>query len=135
MMNKESIDKRLTKKRLRRKYLEIKFYENIQKEHHDSVFVLAPLADAYTRKGFYKEGLDVDRKLARLKPDDPIVYYNLACSLSLLGKEKEALQVLKKAVLFGYDDFSYIKKDADLERMRNLPEYEKFSSKLKRLQG
>ena len=127
MMNKESIDKSLKKKRIRRKSFEIKFYENILKDRPDCVFVLVPLGDAYTRKGFYKEGLDVDRKLARLKPDDPIVYYNLACSLSLLGKEKEALETLKKAVLFGYDDFSYIKKDTDLEIVRNLPEYEKFS--------
>jgi tetratricopeptide (TPR) repeat protein len=134
-MKENPINNSPKKKKSRRKSFEIKFYENILKDRPDCVFVLVPLGDAYTRKGFYKEGLDVDKKLVELKPDDPIAHYNLACSLSLLGKEKQALVALKKAVLFGYDDFSYMNKDLDLERVRQLPEYEKFSLKLKRLKG
>jgi hypothetical protein len=50
-----------------------------------------------------------------------------------VGKAKEALKILRKAVLLGYDDFSYILEDPDLENLRKLPEFKTFFAKLKRL--
>jgi|TARA_B100000315_G_scaffold242528_1_gene264807 tetratricopeptide (TPR) repeat protein len=131
---KEKLSHRSTsKKPSRRKNFEIKFYENILKELPDCVNVLIPLGDAYTRKGFYQEGLAIDKKLVQLQPDDPTIHYNLSCSLSLLGRYKEALEELKKAVLFGYEEFDYICKDKDLEDLRKLPSFKTFFSKLKNL--
>ena len=127
--------KQSKKKYQKRKGFEIKFYENILKERPDCVNVLIPLGDAYTRKGFYQEGLAVDKRLVELKPDDPTVHYNFACSLSLCDRGKAALEVLKKAVLFGYDDFAYMKKDTDLENVRKLPTFGTFFAKLKKLKG
>lgn len=121
------------KRKIKKKDFEITFYENLAKERPNFVNVLVSLGDAYTRKGFYHEGLAVDRKLARLKPDDPIIHYNLACSLSLMEKPNEALKGLKRAILFGYNDFSYIREDPDLKNLRKLPEFEVFFAKLKRL--
>jgi tetratricopeptide (TPR) repeat protein len=118
---------------MKKKDFEIAFYENILKERPDFIGVLTLLADVYTRKGFYQKGLEVDQRLASLKPDDPTIHYNLACSLSLVGKPKDALHELKKAVLFGYDDFFYIEKDADLGNLRKLPEFKNFFAKLKKL--
>lgn len=118
---------------MKRKDFEIKFYENILKERPNFINVLISLGDIYTRKGFYEEGLAVDRKLASLLPEDPVVHYNLACSLSLIGEVKEALRELKKAILLGYDDFSYLLKDSDLENLRSLPEFKNFFAKLERL--
>jgi len=119
----------------KRKNFEIRFYENLLKEQPDFVNVLVSLGDAYTRKGFYQEGLAVDRKLSRLRPDDPIIHYNLACSLALVGEPRAALEQLKKAVLLGYDELPYILKDPDLESVRGLAEFKLFFSKLKKLQG
>jgi len=116
---------------MKRKDFEIRFYENILKECPNFVSLLMALGDIYTRKGFFQEGLAVDERLADLRPDDPVIYYNLACSLSLVGRPKEALEGLKKAILFGYDDFSYIQKDPDLENLRKLPEFKSFFSNLK----
>jgi tetratricopeptide (TPR) repeat protein len=118
---------------MKKKDFEIIFYENILKERPNFISVLRLLGDAYTKKGFYEEGLAVDQRLANLEPDDPIVHYNLACSLSLLGKTDEALAQLKKAVLFGYDDFYYIQEDDDLENLRKLPEFDKFFAKIKKV--
>ncbi|MBP7087812.1 MAG: hypothetical protein KBB01_00790 [Candidatus Omnitrophica bacterium] len=115
----------------RRKPLEMRFYENLLKGRPNFVEVLISLGDIYTKKGLYREGLAVDRKLADLRPEDPIVHYNLACSLSLLGEVKEAMVYLKKAVLLGYDEFEYILKDPDLENIRKLPGFDKFFNKLK----
>lgn len=122
--------KRNKPKAAKSRSLEIIFYENIIKERPDFVSALISLGDAYTRKGFYSEGLRVDRKLVNLKPDDPVIHYNLACSLSLTGKPKVALEELEKAVSLGYDDFSYILEDADLEAVRNSEEFKTFFNKL-----
>ena len=116
----------------RKKDLEIEFYENIVKEKPNFFQALSCLGDAYTRRGFYKEGLEVDKKLAKLKPDDPIVHYNFACSLSLIGSLEEAFKKIEEAVLLGYDDFSYILKDPDLENLRKHPRFEGFFEKIKK---
>ncbi|MBU1113204.1 MAG: hypothetical protein KKH93_04960 [Candidatus Omnitrophica bacterium] len=119
---------------MKRKDFEIFFYENILKERPEFVGALISLGDAYTRRGLYQEGLAVDRKLADLRPDDPIIHYNLACSLSLVGNPQEALRELKKAILLGYDDFSYIMEDADLKNVRDLPEFKTLHLKLKKIE-
>lgn len=117
----------------RRKNFEIKFVEELVKTRPNFVQALFVLGDAYTRKGFYKEGLEIDKRLVKLRPDDPIVYYNLACSLSLLGDVKGALKALKKAVLLGYDDLGYILEDKDLENLRKTEAFKNFLDKLKNL--
>jgi len=135
-MNKKILIKNnKSQKTVKRKSFEIKFYEDLLKQHPDFINVLISLGDVYTRKGFYEEGLAVDKKLIQLLPNDPIMHYNLACSLSLTSHSDEALAKLKKAVLFGYDEFSFMSKDPDLENVRKLSEYKIFFSKLKRLKN
>ncbi len=116
--------------RKKRKDFEILFYEKLLEKRPNFIQALSCLGEAYTRKGFYEEGLKIDRKLVQLKPEDPIVHYNLACSLSLLGRTEEALEELKKAVLLGYDDFSYLLEDPDLENVRKLPTFLEFFRKI-----
>tara|TARA_B100000315_G_C14529389_1_gene565402 strand:- start:974 stop:1381 length:408 start_codon:yes stop_codon:yes gene_type:complete len=133
MKKKTLLKKSKATKSEKKKSFEIKFYESIIRERPDFIGALIPLADAYTKADFYREGLVVDKKLSALKPADPVVHYNLACSLSLTGKPKEALGALKKAVLLGYSDFKYILGDSDLVSLRELPEFGTFFSKLKKL--
>jgi tetratricopeptide (TPR) repeat protein len=118
------------KKRPKRKDFEILFYEKLLQDRPHFVQALSCLGDAYTRKGFYLEGLEIDKKLAQLKPEDPIVHYNLACSFALLGEGETALQKLKKAVLLGYDDYSYILTDPDLACVRESPKFKDFFRKV-----
>ena len=117
----------------KRKDFEIIFYEQLLKKSPNFVQALSCLGDAYTRSGFYDEGLRVDRRLSELKPEDPVVHYNLACSLSLTGKFESAFKELKKAVLLGYDDFCHILKDADLENVRKDVGFERFFEKIQKL--
>jgi len=56
--------------------------------------------------------------LARLRPDDPTVLYNLACSYALLGQFEEAVTALSRAMDEGYDDFKWLMKDPDLKKLR-----------------
>jgi len=123
------------KKKTKKKDLEIIFYENLLKERPNFFQALVSLGDAYTRKGFYQEGLEVDKALTKLKPEDPTVHYNFACSLSLVNDVEQAYKELKKAVLFGYDDFTYILEDPDLENVRKQPQFKDFLAKIKRLKS
>ena len=93
---------------------EIEFYKSIIKEAPDYADALMLLGEAYIRKGLYTEGLHIDRRLANLRPQDPIVHYNLACNYSLMKKEKEALQCLKKSIRLGYSDLQHLATDPDL---------------------
>ena len=102
---------------------EISFYEDLLKEKPDYVDALIALGDAYTKKGHYKEGLKIDERLVKLKPDDPLVHYNLACSYSLLKMANLCLEALEKAIHLGYHDPIFMEKDPDLEFIRKDPRY------------
>jgi tetratricopeptide (TPR) repeat protein len=110
------------------KFNEISFYEKLIKEKPDYVDALTALGDAYTKKGRYYDGLRVDQKLTKLKPHDPIVYYNLACSYSLLKMVRLSLISLRKALILGYADFTFMNKDPDLAFVRRDPRYKKLLS-------
>ncbi len=96
---------------------EIVFYENILKETPDFIEALVAIGDLYTKAGFWQKGLEVDLKLARLRCDDAIIFYNLACSYALLNQTRLALSALSKAIEFGYSDFKHLREDPDLENL------------------
>ena len=93
---------------------EIQFYENVLKRSPDFIEALMALGDWYTKKGLYEKGLAIDERLEKLRPADPIILYNLACSYSLVKDLNSALKVLKRAVYYGYDDFEHLESDHDL---------------------
>ena len=97
---------------------EIDFFEQLLKKKPDFIQALTALGNAYTQRGDYKKGLEVDLHLSRLRQDDSTVRYNLACSYSLLGELDLAFSTLKKAIDLGYDDFGYLRIDPDLENLR-----------------
>ena len=96
---------------------EIAFYENIIKETPGFIEALTAIGDLYTKAGYWQKGLEVDLKLSVLRPEDPVVFYNLACSYALLNQTRAALNALSKAIEFGYDDFAHLKADTDLENL------------------
>ena len=110
---------------------EIAFYENILKETPNFIEALSAIGDVYTRAGLWQKGLDVDIKLSSLRPDDAIVFYNLACSYALLNQTRAALGALTKAIDYGYDDFEHLKEDTDLD---NLLKDEHFQQYIKQLE-
>jgi tetratricopeptide (TPR) repeat protein len=98
---------------------EIDFYERLIKTNPDYVEALIPLAEAYTQKGRIHEGLEIDKRLSRLREDDPVVHYNLACSYALVGEKEAALAALRMAVSLGYDDWKHLVKDPDLKSLHD----------------
>ncbi len=102
---------------------EMEFFTNILEHYPDYVDVLRVYGSLLTRKGMVHEGLDVDRRLIRLRPRDPVAHYNIACSFSLLRKNEQAITSLRKAIELGYRDFAYLRRDRDLDGIRNDPRY------------
>jgi TolB-like protein len=62
-------------------------------------------------------------KALELDPTDPLMQYNAACFYSRIGEKYLALESLKKSVVSGYEYYEWIKRDPDLNGIRNEPEY------------
>ena len=128
-----STRKKLTRKEIRDLEVEISFFEGIVRRDSDYVEALQILGDAYTRRGEYADGLKVDEQLARLRPTDALVHYNLACSYSLTAQVEQSGASLEKALQLGYRDFNWIVTDPDLKNLRRHALYRKIRAKLREL--
>ena len=105
---------------------EISFLEGVVKYRPNYVDALAPLAEAYTRRGWHEKGLEIDKRLAFLCKDDPIVHYNLACSYALSGYTTKSLTALKRAVRLGFRDIKHLQTDPDLKCLHEYPPFQKW---------
>jgi len=108
---------------------QIAFYEKLIQQNPNFVNALVALGDSYTKRGRYKDGLEIDCRLARLRPEDPVVHYNLACSYSLVKHADFCLEALKKSIDLGYRDFAFMDKDPDLGFIQKDPRYKELLSK------
>jgi adenylate cyclase len=62
-------------------------------------------------------------KAFELSPDDPVMMYNAACFYARSGDNGLALKMLKNAVSIGFQYYEWLKRDSDLENIRNEPGY------------
>jgi tetratricopeptide (TPR) repeat protein len=111
--------------------VKIGFMEGIVRRDPHYVDALQLLGDHYTQRGRFVEGLDVDERLARLEPENPVVFYNLACSYSLTDQFDRAAQALEKAIELGYQDFAWLAKDPDLKKFRQQPAFGEIQKKIR----
>ncbi len=102
---------------------ELDFFEGVLSRCPDYVDVLRIMGNLLTLKGRFADGLEVDKRLARLRPNDALAHYNLACSYALLKKPDLSIKTLRRAVELGYRDFRYMKEDHDLDSIRHDPRF------------
>jgi tetratricopeptide (TPR) repeat protein len=102
---------------------ELEFFGGILERRRDFVDVLRVMGNNLTLKGRYVQGLAIDKQLVKLRPRDPLAYYNLACSYALLDRPDHALRALRQAVEYGYRDFRYMREDHDLDSVRQDPRF------------
>ena len=115
--------------------VKIEFMAGIVRRDPDYVEALQLLGDHYTQRGRYQEGLQVDERLARLEPQNPLVFYNLACSYSLTDQFDCAVLALERALQLGYRDFNWLAKDPDLKKLRAQPAFRELREKIRALKG
>ncbi len=130
---KSSDRKKMTRSEQRDLDVKIEFIEGLVRREPDYVDALQLLGDHYTQRGRYVEGLQVDERLARLRPDDALVFYNLACSYSLTDQFDRATLALERAFSLGYRDFNWIARDPDLQKLRQQPVYHNIEDKIRRM--
>lgn len=102
---------------------ELNFFESILKRHPNYVEMLRCHAKNLAAVKRYSESAMLDRRIIQLCPTDSLAYYNLACLYSLMHKVELAIHSLRRALELGYDDFDFIKKDRDLDTIRQDPRY------------
>ena len=113
--------------------IKIQFMEGLVRRDPDYVDALQLLGDHYTQHGRYLDGLKVDEHLARLEPRSPVVFYNLACSCSLIGQFDRAASALEQALQLGYRDFRWLARDPDLHQLRQQPIYRDIEAQIRRM--
>ena len=126
--------KKLTRAQERDLDIEIGFIEGVVRRAPGFIEALQVLGDDYTRRGRFVDGLKLDEQLARLRPDDTLVHYNLACSYSLTKQFAAAAAALNRALDLGYRDFKWLSKDPDLATFRKHPLYKKIRARIKAME-
>ncbi|MGB0370005.1 MAG: TPR end-of-group domain-containing protein [Opitutales bacterium] len=109
---------------------EVGFFEGVYKRGKRDTRVIEILGHLYTKTGKITEGLRMDRTLVRLEPENALAHYNLACSLALKKRKKEAVASLENAVSLGYSDLAWMCRDPDLESLEG---YHAFDALIERL--
>ncbi|HWE38668.1 MAG TPA: hypothetical protein VG406_19115 [Isosphaeraceae bacterium] len=74
-------------------------------------------------KGLHRRALALDRRLSRLLPDRPTVWYNLACTYAVLGRPDPAFDALGHAIALGYRRLRRLCSDPDLRSLRPDPRF------------
>lgn len=102
---------------------DVDFFEQLLSRNESDVEVLRVLAELVSKKGDVDRAVELDQRLADLLPEDPLVRYNLGCSLARAGQNREAIASLSQAILLGYDDLAHLEVDPDLDSLRDDPEF------------
>ncbi len=135
MPEKSCARKKLSREEEKDLDVKIQFMEGVVRRDPGYVEALQILGDDYTRRGKYVAGLKVDEQLSQLRPEDPLVQYNLACSYSLTGDFNQAVAALERAINCGYRDFKWLAQDPDLEPLRQHPLYKGIRAKVRRMRA
>jgi tetratricopeptide (TPR) repeat protein len=133
MPEKSSARKKMKRRESKDLDVKIQFMEGIVRRDPEYIEALQLLGDHYTQRGKYEQGLKVDERLSRLEPRNPLVFYNLACSYSLIGEVNQAANALDMALGLGYRDFKWLAKDPDLKTLRKHPLFRDIEAKIRKM--
>ncbi|MBI4712121.1 MAG: hypothetical protein HY762_02265 [Planctomycetes bacterium] len=110
---------------------EIGLYEAAVRANRNNVPALRALGYLYTKTAQYEKGLEIDKRLVSLLPEDAVCHYNLACSYSMTNQIDDAFKSLELAILLGYNDLEHLQKDPDFVNIRKDPRYQKVMEQIK----
>ncbi|MCK9612432.1 MAG: tetratricopeptide repeat protein [Bacteroidales bacterium] len=106
---------------------ELKDYEKA-KLYYERYITYAPdrylgyqgLGYVYLKTGKNKKAEQYFITSIQKEPEEPWVYYNMACFYSLGNDHVNSLDYLEKALQKGFDNFDHIGTDTDMDNIRNL---------------
>lgn len=106
----------------------------VARDPHDTE-AIEELADVLLQLGRTNEVIALDQRLIELRPTDPDVRYNLACSLALVRQYERAAHELSTAIELGFRDVESLDTDPDLAGLRAHPAFVKVRACLSRLKA
>jgi TolB-like protein/Flp pilus assembly protein TadD len=92
-------------------------------QHPDDARARMMYAVSLAEDGRKEDAIREGQKAIELSPGDPLMMYNAACLYSQMGEISLAVKTLSDAVDAGHGNFEWIKRDSDLDPIRNDPEY------------
>ena len=93
------------------------------KTHPNDRKIISLLSFYYARKGDYTNSLTNFKRLLSLNPKDPDVYYNIACLYAKMNEINNSIKWLDMAIIKGFNKWSTIKEDIDLNNIRQTAFY------------
>ncbi len=127
------VKRRLSRREAQDLDIEIGFLERLVERDPGYIEALESLGDNYGLRGRTADSLVIDERLRALRPGDPVVRFNLACSLALIGEPERACRELEHALDLGFRDFRSLQRDPDLASARKHPAYHRVSAKVSAL--
>jgi serine/threonine protein kinase/Flp pilus assembly protein TadD len=101
----------------------LKVYERYLAKHPDDarghMFYATDLAQVQR----FDEAKTQASRALELNPDDPLMLYNATCFYAQMGEKKLAIESLKNSFAVGYANYDWLKRDTDLDPIRNEPEF------------
>ena len=96
--------------------------------HHDKAFkeVYINMSNAYLKGQQYEEAKKTLDALKVQAPENPHLYYNLACYFSLVHQESASLDALQQSIRLGYKNREDAHTDPDLANLRQTPEFQRW---------
>ena len=83
------------------------------------------LASYYAETGRTEDARREASMAMTLRPNEPLILYNAACTFCLMNLKAEALDALAKAWRVGYRDADWVWRDPDLALLYEEPEFER----------
>lgn len=113
--------------------IEISFLSGLTRRDPAYIEALQLLGAAYRRRGRFSDTLQVDQRVARLRPEDPQALFNLARSCALTGQFESAYDALVRALNAGFRNLRELSRDPDLAEFRKSPWYRQLRPRLRAL--
>ena len=101
----------------------INFYPDYLLRNPDDARAITFYGSMLLRSGNKEKAIEQMERAISLSPNDAVMIYNAACFYANIGDKDKAIEYLGKAVSYGYEFYDYIKRDPDLDSIRNEPGY------------
>ena len=79
----------------------------------------------------YEKAIATFQQLIAITPDNPALYYNIACVYGQQNRKDDAVAWLEKAINHGYDNWTHLQSDTDLAVVRQTAYYQKLTKLFK----
>ena len=101
----------------------LQVYPRYLARHPDDARAHMFFASNLAQTGQREEGKVEAAKALELSPGDPVMMYNAACFYAVMGEKHLAMESLRNSIAAGNENYEWMKRDPDLDSIRNEPEY------------